>query len=95
MHTAIAKQQASGGLVPDAVVLSVITERVRQPDCATGFILDGFPRTIGALSLLEEEVSRCRSALVLDADDEFMERASGKTGEDLVVRIRQSMHAWM
>ena len=37
-----------GALVPDELVLKLIDERLQQPDAATGFILDGFPRTRGA-----------------------------------------------
>lgn len=37
---------ASGGLVPDEVVIGIISERIDQPDAANGFILDGFPRTV-------------------------------------------------
>ena len=36
----------AGKLVPDEVVIGIIKERLAQPDCADGFILDGFPRTI-------------------------------------------------
>ena len=37
---------ASGGLVPDEVVIGIISDRIDQPDAANGFILDGFPRTV-------------------------------------------------
>jgi adenylate kinase len=39
-------QMAAGALVPDAVVIGLIDERTRRPDCAPGFLLDGFPRTV-------------------------------------------------
>ena len=37
---------AAGGLVPDEVVVGIIAERISEPDCVRGFILDGFPRTL-------------------------------------------------
>lgn len=39
-------KMAAGALVPDEVVIGLIDERTRQPDCAPGFLLDGFPRTV-------------------------------------------------
>jgi adenylate kinase len=47
----------SGGLVPDDVVLGLVNERLACPDCSTGFILDGFPRTIPQADALEEILS--------------------------------------
>jgi adenylate kinase len=64
-----------GDLVPDAVVIGVAEERLRQPDAAKGFILDGFPRTAAQaealdalLAKLGTRLERC-IALQVDADE--------------------------
>ena len=47
-------KMASGGLVPDEVVIGIISERYDQPDCAKGAIFDGFPRTIPQAKALDQ-----------------------------------------
>ena len=44
----------AGGLVPDEVVIKIIAERIAEADCADGFILDGFPRTLKQAAALDE-----------------------------------------
>lgn len=72
-----------GGLVSDDIVLGLVKERVSQGDCADGFILDGFPRTIpqaGALiTLLDGIGKKIDFVISLDVDDqELIFRLSGR-----------------
>lgn len=56
---------ANGGLVPDEVVVGIISDRIEQPDAKKGFILDGFPRTVPQAEALDELLKR--KHLKLDA----------------------------
>jgi adenylate kinase len=56
---------ANGGLVPDDIVIGIISDRLDQPDAANGFILDGFPRTVPQAEALDELLKKKR--LTLDA----------------------------
>lgn len=46
----------SGGLVGDGIVNQIVDARIRQPDCASGFLLDGYPRTLDQARFLDEQV---------------------------------------
>jgi adenylate kinase len=72
-----------GDLVPDELICEVIMERIDSPEAADGFILDGFPRTLGQADVLERGLEqlgrRITAALLLDAsDDEVVRRLSGR-----------------
>src|SRR5215469_2769622 len=56
---------AAGGLVPDEIVIGIISDRIDQPDAKKGFILDGFPRTVPQAEALDELLKR--KHLKLDA----------------------------
>ncbi len=72
-----------GQLVPDEIILSMVKERLSQPDAQKGFILDGFPRTVAqaeALDKMLEEMGRKIEyvlALIVP-DDELVERLTGR-----------------
>jgi len=74
---------ASGGLVSDEIVINILRDRLAEPDCAKGVILDGFPRTTvqaEALDvLLEETGQKINAAISLEVDDSAMvTRVSGR-----------------
>lgn len=73
----------SGDLVPDDVVLGIISERLAKPDAAKGFILDGFPRTtqqaLDLSELLDDLGTPLDTAVLLDVDFEIlMKRLTGR-----------------
>jgi adenylate kinase len=72
-----------GRLVPDEVVVGIISERLDQPDVRRGFILDGFPRTLAQAdaldSLLREKSMPLDGVILLEVDDEaLVDRVSGR-----------------
>ena len=69
----------SGRLVPDEVVIGIVKERLAEPDCAKGYILDGMPRTIPQAAALEEAGIKIDCALSIEVDDSvIIERMSGR-----------------
>lgn len=70
---------AAGQLVPDEIVIDIILERLTEPDCATGFILDGVPRTIAQAKTLEQAGIEFDHVVSIEVSDEvIMERMSGR-----------------
>ena len=69
----------AGALVPDEVIVGIVKERLTQPDCANGFILDGMPRTIVQGEALEQmgvEIDKVINLVV--SDEEITKRMSGR-----------------
>lgn len=69
----------AGKLVPDEVIIGVITERLQETDCAKGFILDGVPRTIPQAEALEKAGVAFDKVVSLEISDaEIIERMAGR-----------------
>ena len=69
----------SGQLVPDDIVIGIIRDRLAQPDCADGFILDGFPRTIPQAEALDRMGVEIHRVIEIEvADDTIARRVSGR-----------------
>jgi len=69
----------NGMLVPDDVIIGIVAERVAQPDCAAGYILDGMPRTIPQAQALEDRGIRMDYVVSIEVDDAVIEgRMTGR-----------------
>ena len=69
----------NGKLVPDDVIIGIVNERLAEPDCSNGYILDGMPRTIPQAEALEECGIDIDCALSIEiADEVIVERMSGR-----------------
>jgi len=68
-----------GKLVPDDVIVNIVKERLSKPDCANGFILDGFPRTTAQAEALTASGVKIDKVLALEVEDEkIVERLSSR-----------------
>lgn len=73
------KVMEAGGLVSDDLVIGVVKERIAQPDCANGFLFDGFPRTIPQADALKASGVNIDVVLEIDVPDEIVrERVTGR-----------------
>ena len=69
----------SGALVSDEIIIGIIRDRLAEPDCANGYILDGVPRTLGQAEALEENGIKFDHVVSMEISDEtIMERMSGR-----------------
>ena len=73
------KVMDSGALVSDDIILGLVKERIAQPDCAAGFLFDGFPRTIVQADALKANGVKLDYVLEIDVPDSaIVERMSGR-----------------
>ena len=88
----------NGLLVPDEVILGIVAERVAQPDCAKGFILDGVPRTLAQAEALEAKGVRIDHVVSIEIDDSVIEgrmtgrRVCSKCGASYHIVANPPMH---
>ncbi|HEY0957581.1 MAG TPA: adenylate kinase [Roseateles sp.] len=69
----------SGGLVSDDLIIALVKERIAQPDCASGFLFDGFPRTIPQADAMKAAGVKLDFVLEIDVPfDAIIERMSGR-----------------
>ncbi len=77
----------AGQLMPDDIMVSIVSDRIDEPDCANGFILDGYPRTVPQAKALDKLLAE--KGLTLDhvielavADDVLVSRITGRAAEE-------------
>ena len=79
MGLAAKKVMDSGALVSDDIIIGLVKERITQPDCANGFLFDGFPRTIVQADAMKAAGVKLDLVLEIDVPDEaIIERMSGR-----------------
>ncbi len=73
------KVMDGGALVSDDIIIGLVTERITQPDCANGFLFDGFPRTIPQADAMKTAGVKLDAVLEIDVPDAaIIERLSGR-----------------
>ncbi len=94
--TELGKQAKSymdaGQLVPDEVVIGIVEERLKKPDCDEGFILDGFPRTVPQAEALGQVLADRPLHAVIYVDVHFDELVERLTGRRICRKCGKSYH---
>jgi len=79
LGVAAKKVMDAGGLVSDDIIIGLVKERIAQPDCAKGFLFDGFPRTIPQADAMKAAGVKLDFVLEIDVPDaSIIERISGR-----------------
>jgi adenylate kinase len=79
LGTEAKKYMDAGGLVPDDVIIGLVKERIKEPDCKKGFLFDGFPRTIPQAQAMKDAKVDIDSVVEIDVPDkEIIKRMSGR-----------------
>jgi adenylate kinase len=79
LGVAAKKVMDSGGLVSDDIIIGLVKDRLKQPDCQKGYLFDGFPRTIPQADAMKEAGVAIDYVLEIDVPDEaIIERMSGR-----------------
>ncbi|MHB1238357.1 MAG: adenylate kinase [Gallionella sp.] len=73
------KVSDAGNLVSDDIIIGLVKERIKEPDCANGFLLDGFPRTIPQAQAIKDAGIKIDFVVVIEvADSAIIQRMSGR-----------------
>lgn len=88
------KVMDAGGLVSDDIIIGLVKERIAEPDCANGFLFDGFPRTIAQADALRNEGIRIDAVVEIAVDDEdIVARMAGRRCHPGSGRVYHLEHA--
>ncbi|USX13024.1 adenylate kinase [Oxalobacteraceae bacterium OTU3REALA1] len=79
LGVAAKKVMDAGGLVSDDIIIGLVQERLQQPDCANGYLFDGFPRTVAQADSMKDNGVAVDYVLEIDVPDEsIIERMDGR-----------------
>lgn len=79
LGVAAKKVMDAGGLVSDDIIIGLVQERLQQPDCANGYLFDGFPRTVAQADSMKDNGVAVDYVLEIDVpDDSIIERMDGR-----------------
>eukprot|EP01030_Chromulinospumella_sphaerica_P018339 gene18339-18196_t len=88
MGLAAKKVMDAGGLVSDDIIIGLVKDRLAEPDCANGYLFDGFPRTIAQADAMKDSGVAIDYVLEIDVPDEsIVERMSGRRSHPASGRV--------